>query len=68
MSDLSDFQRLVYEPETKALRSRVGELRTALLDIATFIEGRHKEGDTEYQVSLIARRAVRGAQSQEERP
>ena len=26
MSDLSDFKRLVYEPETKALRERVAEL------------------------------------------
>ena len=32
----------------------------ALEEIAEFIEGRHKEGDTDYQAALIARRVLNG--------
>ncbi len=33
MSDLSDFKRLVYEPETKALRKRCARLQQALREL-----------------------------------
>ena len=52
---LARIEALLTEAEARAVRAEA-----ALEQIAQFIEGRHKEGDTEYQVVIIARAALAG--------
>ena len=52
--------RDTYARETSAY---LYDVQTTLREIAEFIEERHKEGDTEYQVAVLARTALNPAKS-----
>jgi hypothetical protein len=61
VSDLSDFKRRVYEPETKALRARIAELEAALRGFVEFCETlAAEEGNPIFALYEQARAALAG--------